>query len=351
MTLAVDRLRERIERLCASDADARTLRLETLAALGRVVPFDAYAWVLTDPETAVGSAPLADVPSMAELPRLIRLRYLTGLNRWTTLGEAPVALLSEATGGELSRSLLWRDLLSRYDVRDVASAVFRDRHGCWAFLELWRTAGRTFDEADAAVLQALVPPVTAALRRAQGRTFAAAPPRDPARTGPLVLLLSADLEVVRQTPGTHGPLRLLVPRDDDRPPVPAGAYNVAAQLLSVEAGVDSHPPAARVHLADGLWLTLRAARLEDDRPWHERDIAVTIEESTPAERVSLFALCSSLSERERELVSHLVEGADTREIADRMFLSAHTVQDHLKSVFAKTGTHSRRTLLSRALGS
>jgi len=33
-----------------------------------------------------------------------------------------------------------------------------------------------------------------------------------------------------------------------------------------------------------------------------------------------------------------------------MFLSRHTVQDHLKSVFAKTGTHNRRVLLSHALG-
>ena len=44
-------------------------------------------------------------------------------------------------------------------------------------------------------------------------------------------------------------------------------------------------------------------------------------------------------------------GCDTREVADRMLLSEHTVQDHLKSVFAKTGTNNRRTLLARALGS
>ena len=33
-----------------------------------------------------------------------------------------------------------------------------------------------------------------------------------------------------------------------------------------------------------------------------------------------------------------------------MFLSEHTVQDHLKSVFAKTQTRSRKALLARALG-
>jgi DNA-binding CsgD family transcriptional regulator len=33
-----------------------------------------------------------------------------------------------------------------------------------------------------------------------------------------------------------------------------------------------------------------------------------------------------------------------------MFLSEHTVQDHLKSIFAKTSARNRRILLSRALG-
>ena len=177
------------------------------------------------------------------------------------------------------------------------------------------------------------------------------PSRRRPTAGPLVLLLTSGLEVVRATPGTRDPLRLLVPRDDDRPPVPAGAYNVAAQLLAVEAGVDIRPPTARVHLADGLWLTLRAARLEDEPSRAARDIAVTIEDCTPAERISLFARCCALSEREHELLGHLAAGGDTREIGERMYLSAHTVQDHLKSVFAKTGTRSRRTLLARAVGS
>jgi DNA-binding CsgD family transcriptional regulator len=342
-------VRERVERICRAGTDARTLCLRLLEELRRAVGCDAHAWVLTDPETGVGCAPLADVPCLPELPALVRLRYLTALNRWTGLTHPPVALLGEATGGNLRRSLLWRELLCRYGVSDVASVVFRDGFGCWAFLELWRTGGRTFGVDDAAVLSSVAPVVTMALRRSQARTFATAPPSE-RLAGPLVLLLSPDLRVVRRTPGTSEALRLLVPRDDEGPPVPAGAYNVAAQLLASEAGVDAAPPWARVHLAAGRWLTLRAARLEDDGGPGERDIAVTIDESSPAERLSLFVRCAGLSAREAELVRHLATGADTREVADRMCLSVHTVQDHLKSVFDKTGTRSRRTLLARAVG-
>ncbi|WP_309116894.1 hypothetical protein [Saccharothrix sp.] len=42
-----------------------------------------------------------------------------------------------------------------------------------------------------------------------------------------------------------------MPPAEGRAPIPASAYNVAAQLLAVEAGVDDHPPWARAHLADG----------------------------------------------------------------------------------------------------
>jgi hypothetical protein len=107
------------------------LRLRLVDELRRQVAFDAYAFILTDPQTSVGSAPLADVPNTHELPRLIRHKYLTTVNRWTTIAGAGVAFLQEATGGQPSRSLVWREVLAAYDVGDVASLVFRDRFGCW----------------------------------------------------------------------------------------------------------------------------------------------------------------------------------------------------------------------------
>jgi DNA-binding CsgD family transcriptional regulator len=323
-----------------------------LAEIHQVVGFDAYVWLLTDPETSVGSAPLADVPSplLPLLPRLIRLKYLTEVNRWTTL-DSSAATLRETTSGELSRSRLWRELLGSYGIVDMASCVFRDRFGCWGFFDLWRTgAGAHFTETEAAYLTSITEAVTKALRRCQANTFVVRPTSVPRRPGPVVLLLSPELQVLGQTPQTHEYLRVLVPPADGRAPIPASAYNVAAQLLAVEADVDRNPPSARVHLSEGLWVSLRAARIGGSEPSDERNIAVTIEETSPTRRVSLFGRAFGLSAREMELLGHLMTGTDTRELARRMFLSEHTVQDHLKSIFSKTSTRNRRSLLSRALG-
>ena len=166
----------------------------------------------------------------------------------------------------------------------------------------------------------------------------------------MVLVLSPRLDVGAQTPDTEDYLRTLVPPDGDRRPIPAAAYNVGAQLLAVESGADDHPPTARVHLSDGAWLTVRAARMGRGASPEQGDIAVTIGSASPEERLGVFVRAHGLSARETELVEHLTAGADTRHIAGEMVVSEHTVQDHLKSIFAKTGARTRQTLLARALG-
>lgn len=340
---------ERVVRACGSHDDQRSLRLAVLDEIRSVVGFDAYAWLLTDPETEVGAAPLADVPCLLELPSLIRLKYQTIVNRWTGL-DVPVGLLRGATGDERERSLVWRDLLAGYDVGDVASVVFRDRFGCWGFLDLWRIGSKAeFKAQEAEFLTSIAEPITEALRRCQARTFSLAR-TEMYRTGPVVLVMSPNIEVKAQTPETEKYLRLLMPPNADRQPIPAGAYNVSAQLLAVESVVDHHHPSARVHLSDGTWLTLRAARIGGQEPADEQDIAVSIELSSTNERTSLFARAFGLSVREAELLSELVTGADTRQIAQRMFLSENTIQDHLKSIFDKTATRNRRTLFARVAG-
>lgn len=50
MTDATARVREQVLLLCEQDADMRTLRLALLPLLRRVIGFDAYVWLVTDPE-------------------------------------------------------------------------------------------------------------------------------------------------------------------------------------------------------------------------------------------------------------------------------------------------------------
>jgi len=331
----------RIERRCAAGGDLTELRRDLIEELRRSLGFDFYAFLLTDPQSEVGAAPIAEVPSVPELPRLIRLKYLTPVNRWTAL-TTPVGLLRQE--GDPVRSLVWREWMAAYGIADVASVVLRDRYGCWGFLDLWRTEKRpAFTTVEAKFLERVAEPITTAMRLGQAATFRHRPPSGD-RSGPVVLMLSPELELLGQTPQTTEFLRTLVPPSSGRAPIPAGAYNVAAQLLANEAGVDTHPPYARVHLAAGEWLTLRADRLGEN-------IAVTIERAAPAERLDLFSRAFGLSTREAELLKHLAAGADTREVGRIMFLSEHTVQDHLKSVFAKTGLRTRPSLLSHAVGS
>jgi DNA-binding CsgD family transcriptional regulator len=327
------------------------LREELLGDIGARVPFAWHAWALSDPETEVAISPLATVPDtlMAQLPGIIRRRYLTQVNRWDRV-EAPVSSLHRATAGRLDRSLLHRELLGPHGVGDVAAVVFRDGFGLWGWLDLWRRADAPpFTDAELRILGEDVDVVTEALRRAQARSFdepaSEAPP-----TGPAVLFLSPELKVLGQTPDTDSYLRALLPTEGDRQPVPAGAYNVAAALIASEAGVFDHPPVARVRPVGGTWLTFRAARVDADRAPEDRDIAVTITLSSPTERRSLYGLAHGLTPRERQLLDLLSEGADTKAIAGAMHLSEHTVQDHLKAVFAKTGTRNRRTLLARLAG-
>ncbi len=347
----------------AAGPDAMSLRRQVLDILREVIDFDAYVWLLTDPVTAVGSAPLADVPCLPELPALIKAKYATPVNRWTALQQHPSATgrLHDATGGDLSRSLVWREVMSRYGIGDVASAVFADQFGCWAFLDLWRDDARgPFSSADAAFLASVAPDLTTMLRHCQARTFSTPATARRAGLGPVVLTLDSELRITSRTAASQGWLDVLLPPQPDERAIPASVYNVAAQLLAAEDGLDDHPASARVHLSDGLWLTLRAARLASDetapgqrpgpRTSSAASIVVTIEEASAAERLDLFCRAFGLTTREQELLGLLATGSDTRAMARQMSLSEHTIQDHLKSIFTKTGARDRVTVLSRALG-
>ncbi len=70
----------------------------------------------------------------------------------------------------------------------------------------------------------------------------------------------------------------------------------------------------------------------------------------PGEAVEQTLRRAPLTPREREVVSLLVAGFSTREIATETGLTVSTVNTYLKRIFSKLGVHSRVELIARMAG-
>ncbi|MEA2002273.1 MAG: helix-turn-helix transcriptional regulator, partial [Actinomycetota bacterium] len=68
---------------------------------------------------------------------------------------------------------------------------------------------------------------------------------------------------------------------------------------------------------------------------------------TAAEPIPQHPDLDLLSRRERDVVTHLLQGHRVVSIAELLGVSEHTVRNHLKSIFRKLGVHSQAELVDR----
>lgn len=71
-------------------------------------------------------------------------------------------------------------------------------------------------------------------------------------------------------------------------------------------------------------------------------ISVSVEATIPIERVDLCVRAFGMTTREADVVRRVARGLDTACIASELNLARYTIQDHMKSIFTKTGVDSRR---------
>ena len=150
------------------------------------------------------------------------------------------------------------------------------------------------------------------------------------------MLLDERMELVGSTPEADA-LLPLIGHGSSRLPLPVGVYSVAAALATAD-----RPPSLRVRAATGGWLSLHASQLG-------AQVAVVVQPAEPQSTLGLLLAAYGLTPRELDVARHVLRGDATTVIADTLHISAHTVQDHLKSVFDKVGVRSRRDLVGRLL--
>jgi DNA-binding CsgD family transcriptional regulator len=318
-----------------------------LQRLRRMVEFDASVWLAMDPATGLPTAPtlLHNVDRLngpGACRRIWEIEFLHGdVNRYCDLARAsvPAAGLRATTGHEPARSVRYRDYLRPNGFEDELRAVLRvDGHG-WGMLSLFREPGRpAFDAQDTATVSALSEPLAGALRRLSRH----APPAARGEHGPGLALFDADCRLLSLDDAASAWFDELAPDAEDLPIV---AFSTVIRAQAIARRGERGRARLRARGASGRWLVCHASCLRTPAGALGQTVLV-IEPANAAEMAPIVVEAYELSERERQTTELIAQGYSTAEIAARLQLSAHTVRDYVKTVFAKVGVRSRGELVA-----
>jgi DNA-binding CsgD family transcriptional regulator len=339
-----------VVRHCHSGLDVTALQQQVLVSLRRLLSVDAAFFATADPETLLFTSAYADEPLAAVTPLFLANEFgADDVNKFASLAvsSSHVATLDAATRGDRGASVRARDIMQPLGLGDELRAALAIGSSCWGYLCLHREDHpRGFSASETAAVARLGPHIAHALRQA---ILLHEPSARGDTTAPGVVLLDEHLTVVAITAEAEYLLSIMTRGRAAQHPLPMVVYTVAAALRTMREAATTSPvlPSARVQAANGQWLNVHASRLHGEAGTER--IAVILEPLQARARLPLLLSAHGLSDREIDVATLVVRGVSTRGIVDALHISRHTVQDHLKSVFDKTGVHSRRELVGQLL--
>jgi DNA-binding CsgD family transcriptional regulator len=330
---------------CHAGLAPEELRDRVLPRLRRAVPFDAAFWATVDPTTLLFTdAHQEEIPADT-LPYFIENEFLDeDVNKWTALAAHPrgTRTLVEATAGELEASARYRDIFRPLGFGDELRAVLRVGGACWGCLCLHRETGAPFARSDVEYVRRLAPHLAHGIRT--GILVASADVGDVADAPGLVLVAPDGTVLSTTEPGDRW-LEQLGDAGASATEAPVEVRALAARVQRGDPRSDELPR-LRVRTRSGRWAVLHGARMPTAGP---DAVAVVIQEPSPAELAPILMMAYGLTKQEQVMTGLVCRGLSTREICDRLKITANTVQDHLKSIFDKTGVSSRRELVASIL--
>jgi DNA-binding CsgD family transcriptional regulator len=308
-----------------------------LTRLSAVIGFDGAFLAVVDPATLLyAQAFRRGMPLEASGAFLAAEFGVDDVNQLRQLVRlpSPVGWLDDATGGDRMAARRYRLAMQPYGLGDELRVALLADGTCWGLLCLHRAQAHAgFDASDAARLGALSPHIATALRRALLTEQSAA---ETTGDGPGVALLDPDGTVRSSTPAGIRWLEELADLDQPRQQrLPTVVASVVERLNSAGGG-DLGVARARVLVRSGRWLTVHASRLNDA----DGSVAVVVEPTSPVALAPLIVAGYGLTARESEVTQRLLTGLARKSIASELRISLHTVNDHVKSVFDKTGVSS-----------
>lgn len=345
----LDRSINKIARLSREPRDLVAYWRECTDVVAAVIPhYWTPCWYTLDPASLLVTSHFHE--GMPDFPAewLANEYYGDDVNQMADIARSRsgVSTLHEATGGDPSKSCWWSFNQTMGSDQEMIARLRAPSGEVWGMLGLYREPGAPmFGEQDKRFLRAISGHLAEGARRALLVGEALDPdPQLPDTPG--LLIVSDRWELQSATPGVGRWLAELPGGDVDDGRLPPAVIAVAARARrQADQPVPlSGTTVSRVMSRNGTWVVLHGACLVDEGALR---IAVIVEPAHPARIYPLLEAAYQLTSRERDVTRLVLQGASTREIAERLFLSPHTVQQHLKSIFEKTGVRSRRDLVGK----
>jgi DNA-binding CsgD family transcriptional regulator len=334
-----------VARECRSGLDADGLRAAVLLRLRRAVPIDALWWASADPLTLLFTRAHREGLPEESGSYFVENEFLHhDVNKWADLAHDPAGAgtLMLATDGAPARSDRYRDIFAPLGLEDELRVVLRVRGASWGFLCLHREqAQATFSRDEICLMQRVAPHLAEGIRLGLLRQ---ACDGENMTDGPGLVIVTGDGAVVGMNDCAGRWLEELGGRADGSG-LPVEVCAVATRLRRLDSS-RAALPRLRVRLGSGRWAVLHASWLSSHSP---DQIAVIIEAAAPADVAPMIMAAFGLTHRERTITGLVCQGLSTRLIAGQLHLTTDTVQDHLKSIFGRTGTHSRGELVAMIL--
>jgi DNA-binding CsgD family transcriptional regulator len=339
-----------IEVICSRETDSRMLRERVADRLSRLLYWDAACFANVDPLTMLITDDLSyGLPPNAYAHAAHNEYLVDDLHKIAKLAKSPmhVGILGQVPGELRETSQRARTVLPALGMRHEARAACVASGECWGAIAMFRSGdAEDFSPADAALLHALSAPLAAGLRRTTRRT--GADPTESGKPGPGVLILGTHNETLAANDAARRWLAEMTPAGAGRGgELPMVVHQVAAGVRPDRPGWA--PEAyARVRTRAGRWATVHASLVEGGLA-PGTGTSVVIESAPASDIMEILMSAYQLTRRERVVLQRVIAGFPSTAIAAQLHISASTVQDHLKSIFAKVGVRSRGQLVARLL--